>query len=443
MLSRRNCIATLALSGLSSVALRAQHDGDAFSRALKSIESRTPEDLAQDESFWSAVRTRFEVVADNSNLVTVVRGVAPTATRLRVAEEYERLNSFRLGGTPNAARKAASRQKAAAFIGAPDNTVALVRNTTEGVTTVLMNWPLQPGDEILTSSAEHGAFYDTLAARAARDGIVVRRFHYPAPAPTLDAVADAVEQALTPRTKLVMVGQVVLTGQITPVRAIAERVHARGAKLLVDGVLGVGHVPTDVRAMDCDFYAAGFHKFACGPRATAVFYVRPELVERLPPLFGAMDEEKTGQQKPLWNQPVINKYERTGAHPDAHYYALGDSLDFLSSIGVERIRARLFALTARWLRPAQGLAGFRSVVRPDPIHCAGLVAWEFEGRRHEDVRAVLTKHQLLVGGTESYSGFFHIPADRPRSLFIANTALFTSPSDVDRLLTALRAVATG
>jgi Aminotransferase class-V len=72
----------------------------------------------------------------------------------------------------------------------------------------------------------------------------------------------------------------------TPVRPIADLVHSKGAKLLVDGVLGLGHVPTDLKAMDCDFYAAGFHKFACGPRATAVFYVRPNLVGQLPPLFG-------------------------------------------------------------------------------------------------------------------------------------------------------------
>jgi selenocysteine lyase/cysteine desulfurase len=277
MVSRRECVVGLTLASLSSVALRAQSDNDALTRALTTLEGRTPDETAGDETFWGVVRSRFEVVPDNANFVTVVRGVAPQFARERVGEEYQRLNSFRLGGTPNAERKATSRRKAAAFIGAPDSAVALLRNTTEGVTTVLVNWPLQRGDEILTSSAEHGAFYDALAARAARDGITVRQFHYPAPALSLDAIANAVEQALTPRTKLVMIGQVVLTGQITPVRAIADRVHARGAKLLVDGVLGIGHVPTDVRAMDCDFYAAGFHKFACGPRATAVFYVRPEL----------------------------------------------------------------------------------------------------------------------------------------------------------------------
>jgi selenocysteine lyase/cysteine desulfurase len=91
-----------------------------------------------------------------------------------------------------------------------------VRNTTEGVTTVLLNWPLERGDEILTSSAEHGPFYDTLAQRAARDGVTIRRFHYPAPARSLNEIVDAIDRALSPRTRLVMIGQVVLTGQINP-----------------------------------------------------------------------------------------------------------------------------------------------------------------------------------------------------------------------------------
>jgi cysteine desulfurase/selenocysteine lyase len=97
-----------------------------------------------------------------------------------------------------------------------------------------------------------------------------------------------------------MIGQVVLTGQINPVRAIADRVHARGAKLLVDGVLGMGHVETDVVASDCDFYAAGFHKWGCGPRATAVFYVRPGLAERLPPLFGSGEMNERGEYVARW-----------------------------------------------------------------------------------------------------------------------------------------------
>jgi len=98
-----------------------------------------------------------------------------------------------------------------------------------------------------------------------------RQFHYPAPVTSMHSIVDAVARAMTPSTRLVMIGHIVLFGLINRVRDIADAVHARNAKLLVDGVLGIRHIPRDVSAMDCDFYAAGFHKFACGPGATAAF----------------------------------------------------------------------------------------------------------------------------------------------------------------------------
>jgi selenocysteine lyase/cysteine desulfurase len=393
----------------------------------------------EDEAFWARVRSEFELAPERTNLVTVVRGVTTRAVREAIGAETERLNAFRPREESIRELKNAARARAAAFVGAPSDGVALLRNTTEGVTTVLSNWPLERGDEILTSTAEHGPFYATLAYRAARDGVVVRRFHYPTPAPSAGAIVEAVEKELTARTRLVMIGQVVLTGQINPVRRIAESVHARGGKLLVDGVLGIGQVPTDVVAMDCDFYAAGLHNWGCGPRATAVFYVRPEIVERLPPLFGAYEEDDRGRFRPLWSSSTMAKYESLGAHPDAHFIALGDAIDFLSRVGVSRIQARLFHLTRRWVGRVESVPGFRAAVKVDPALCAGLVAWELEGVDEVRVRDALRERAVLVGRTEAYAGFFGIPDDRPRSLFLANAGAFTSPEDVDRLAEAIEA----
>jgi selenocysteine lyase/cysteine desulfurase len=430
MVTRRELMG-MAAASVAWPALRAE--------ASQGLPAPPPAGGPADETFWTSVRSRFELPADRANFVTVVRGVSTASTRQTIVSDAARENTFRPAANPM--WKQEVRQKAGRFIGAPADSVALVRNTTEGVTTVLLNWPLERGDEILTSSTEHGPFYDTLAQRAARDGVTIRRFHYPAPARSLNEIVDAIDRALSPRTRLVMIGQVVLTGQINPVRAIADRVHARGAKLLVDGVLGLGHIPVDVQAMDCDFYAAGFHKWGCGPRATAVFYVRPGLVERLPSLFGSATEDDQGRPILRWNSPQIIKYESFGAHPQPHFFALGDSIDFLSSLGAERIRSRLFFLTARWMERAQRVKGFRAAVTLDPAQCAGLVAWELDGRERARVRQLFTDRAvpLLVGGTESYAGFFDIPEDRPRSLFVANVGVFTSPQDVDSLAEAIEA----
>jgi selenocysteine lyase/cysteine desulfurase len=394
-----------------------------------------------DEGYWTRVRTRFEWEPSSSNLVTVVRGISTKQTREAANGHATELNSIEDTKVFKPNWRAGLRKKVADFIGAPVDNVALLRNTTEGVTTVLSNWPLRQGDEILTSSAEHGPFYDTLAQRAARDGVNIRRFHYPAPVTSAQSVVDTVARAMTPRTRLVLVGQIVLFGQINPMRAIADLVHARNAKLLADGVLAIGHIPTDVKAMDCDFYAAGFHKFACGPRATAAFYVRPGLIEQLPPLFGRYSEDERGVAHLKWNSGEITKYETFGAHPDGQFLALGDAVDFLSGIGVEHIQKRLFYLTSRWMMRAQRLPSFRAAVTLDPAHCAGLVGFELSGKNYAAVDDVFDKRQVLVGGTESYAGFFGIPENAPRGLFCPNVGLCTSPADVDRLADAIEAAA--
>jgi hypothetical protein len=113
--------------------------------------STLPESGRDDEAYWRGVRAAFEHTAGQTNLVTAVRGVTPRAVREAVATESERLNAFRPRPTPDPEWRARVRGTVASFIGAAGTEVALLRNTTEGVTTVLLNWPMRRGDEVLTS----------------------------------------------------------------------------------------------------------------------------------------------------------------------------------------------------------------------------------------------------------------------------------------------------
>jgi selenocysteine lyase/cysteine desulfurase len=180
-------------------------------------------------------------------------------------------------------------------------------------------------------------------------------------------------------------------------------------------------------------------KFASGPRATAVFYVRPGLVGQLPPLFGNLDEDDRGFAKPKWNSTSMDKYEVFGAHPEGQFYALPNSIDFLTGIGLDRIKARYFYLTSRWVTRVQRLPRFRPAVTLEPAHCAGLVAWELRGTDPNVVRKIFRERRVRNGRTESYAGFFDIPETAPRFLFIANAAPFTSIAEVDRLADAIEA----
>jgi selenocysteine lyase/cysteine desulfurase len=163
------------------------------------------------------------------------------------------------------------------------------------------------------------------------------------------------------------------------------------------------------------------------------------LVGQLPSLFGNFDEDDRGFGKPKWNSDSMDKYEVFGAHPEGQFYALPNAIDFLTAIGVDRIQARYFYLTSRWMMRAQRLPKFRAAVTLNPTHCAGLVAWELAGTDPNVVRKFFRQNRVRNGRTESYAGFFDIPERAPRFLFIANAAPFTSVVDVDRLADTIEA----
>jgi selenocysteine lyase/cysteine desulfurase len=164
---------------------------------------------------------------------------------------------------------------------------------------------------------------------------------------------------------------------------------------------------------------------------------RASLVEQLPPLFGCLEEDERGFPQPRWQSDLMDRYQVFGAHPEGQFYALGNAIDFTSEIGVERIQARYFYLTSRWLTRAQRLPKFRPAVTLDPAQCAGLVAWGLNGMAPDTVPKVFGKNCVRVGRTETYAGFFRIPEDAPRFLYIANVGRFSSTADVDRLADTL------
>jgi selenocysteine lyase/cysteine desulfurase len=397
---------------------------------------RPPRETAEDEALWAQVRAQFELDPDWIVLVTVVRGVTPRAVRERTAAETARANAFRPRAAADPDWRARVRGKAAALIGARVDEVALTRNTTEGITTVIQGWPLTPGDEILTSSQEHAPYYGALALRAARDRVRIRQFHLPTPAPSPDEIVAGVERAMGPRTRLVMLCRVALSGQILPIREIAARVHARGAKLLVDGALAIGHVVNDVQAMGCDFFAGNFHKWGCGPRGTGLLYVKPELVERLPPLYGSITVER-GRPVPQTRGRSMEKFEAFGGHPEAHFYGLEGALDFLAALGMERVQARLFALTRHWVEQARAIPGIRFAAQLDPALCAALMSWEIAGIDSRVLTARLRDLRIALGGTDPFGGFFGIPESAPRELILTNPGVFTTRDELDRFVAIL------
>ncbi len=183
----------------------------------------------------------------------------------------------------SAERYAAARLEVARFINADPRGLIWVRGTTEGINLFASAWGganLRPGDEIVVSVAEHYSNWLPWRAVADRTGARVKVFGVHDDG-RLDLTE--LEQALTPRTRLVAVSHVSnVLGFVNPIAEVVRRARAVGARVLVDGAQSVPHVTVDVNTLGCDFFVFSSHKML-GPMATGVAWARPELLEAMPP----------------------------------------------------------------------------------------------------------------------------------------------------------------
>ncbi|HUR34921.1 MAG TPA: aminotransferase class V-fold PLP-dependent enzyme [Vicinamibacterales bacterium] len=170
-----------------------------------------------------------------------------------------------------------------AFVGARGDDLVFVDNTTTGANAVLRGYPFEAGDEILVSDLGYGGV--TLAAHfAARErGATVRTVAIPPPWRS-EAVADAFEQAVGPRTRLAVVDHIAAEAAIVfPLADIAARLRRRGVAVLADGAHAPGSIPLDVPAQGVDWYTANLHKWAFVPRSSGFLWAAPERQATLHP----------------------------------------------------------------------------------------------------------------------------------------------------------------
>ncbi|MGE5469680.1 MAG: SufS family cysteine desulfurase [Bacteroidota bacterium] len=213
--------------------------------------------------------------------------------------------------------------------------IVFTRGTTEAINLVATCYgqSLQPGDEILLSEMEHHSNIVPWQLLCQRTGATLRV------APIDDAGQLVVPQfadLLGPRTRLVALAQMSnALGSINPVRQLVDMAHRAGAVVLVDGAQAVAHMPVDVAALDCDFYAFSGHKLY-GPTGIGVLYARADLLEAMPPYQGGGDMiRQVSFAGSSWND-LPYKFE-AGTPNIAGAIGLGVAIDYVQEIGLPAI----------------------------------------------------------------------------------------------------------
>jgi isopenicillin-N epimerase len=178
-----------------------------------------------------------------------------------------------------------ARAALAAFVGVAPKDLAWVPNATAGVNAVLRSLTLARGDELLTTDHEYNACANALRYVADRSGAKVTVAHLPRPLEGPQSVVDAIEAALTPQTRLLLIDHVTSqTGIVMPIAALAERMRERGVRVLVDGAHAPGMLDLDITALEVDYYTGNCHKWLCAPKGAGFLWVRPPLQREVRPV---------------------------------------------------------------------------------------------------------------------------------------------------------------
>ncbi len=342
MSSRRKFLAGAGISGLIGATFRA----DALARAAgadKNARECKACELATNEDYWSEIARAFD--NDRSVINFNNGGVCPTPTHvleqmirdLRFSNESPAKHMWQVLEP----RIESARRDLAREFGCEAEEIAITRNASESMETLIFGIDLKPGDEVIITDQNYGRMITSWEQRARREGIVVRKISFPIPLSSDSVFVDRIRQAITPKTKVIEFPQITnLSGQILPVRDLVRLGREKGIEVFVDGAHAFAHFPFKRDDLECDYYGCSLHKWLLAPVGTGFLYVRKAKQKSIWPLMAAAASQDND----------IRKYEEIGTHPAANHNAIVAALAFHRSIGADRKIARLRYLRDRWAK---------------------------------------------------------------------------------------------
>jgi len=389
MLTRRRFLETMLAAGAGIPALK--DDGlDRLLGLAHRADGRLPADVARDEDFWLGIQQAFTLDRTLINLNN--GGVSPSPRVVQEAMrrylEYSNTAPVYTMWQVLEPEIESVRRRLAASFGCDPEEMAITRNASEALEIVQLGLPLERGDEVLTTTQDYPRMLTTWHQRERREGILVKEISFPVPPPSQDDLADRIERAITPKTKVIHFCHITnLTGQIFPVKRICQLGRARGIEVIVDGAHAYAHFPFTRDELDCDYYGTSLHKWLLAPHGTGFLYVRKAKIERLWPMMAAPPEMNAN----------VRKFEEIGTHPAANHNAIAEALTFHEGIGAERKAARLRYLFQRWAKRLEKLPKVKILTPYDPTQSCGLASVAIDGMDvNKLVASLWDRYRIIV-----------------------------------------------
>ena len=398
---------------------------------------------------WSALRADFPILDQTVHGHPLVyfdnaaTSQKPRAVIDALVRYYERDNANVHRGIHELSNRStnafeAARERTRKFLNARSTEeIIFTRGTTEGINLIANAWGgkfIKAGDVILLTEMEHHSNIVPWQMLAERTGAKLRYIPITGDEGLLDL--DKLDSLLTPEVKLfAMVHISNALGTLNPVADLCARARKLGITTLVDGAQSAGHLPVDVQAIGCDFYAFSGHKI-CGPTGIGALYGRKEVLENTPPWHGGGEMIATVDYfKSTWNT-LPHKFE-AGTPDISGPIGLHAALDYLDAVGRENIFRHDLELATYAYQRLSELKGVR-LFGPRGER-GGLVSFLLDDVHAHDVVTIADRYGVALRGghhcTQPLMKKLGVPSTARASFYFYNTK-----AEVDRFIEVVREI---
>jgi len=344
MTNRRKFITqAAALAGaFSASSLFNQLHAEEWQHASKKIDHLSPEQAAMDEDYWSTIQNAFSVSPNIINLNNGGVSPSPLVVQQAVARFNDLSNegpSYFMWRILDQGREPL-REKLAQLAGVDSEEIAINRNATESLNTVIFGLTFEKGDEVIGTKQDYPNMIQAYKTRALRDGIVYKQISFDFPIENDEQIVKVYADAITPKTKIIHVTHMVnWVGQVMPVRKICDMAHAKGIEVVCDGAHSFGLMDFKIPDLGCDYFGTSLHKFLSAPIGSGMMWIKKEHITKIWPLVCGDPHSAD-----------IRKFETLGTRSFPIEQGIGEAINFHEGIGSKRKEERIRYLKNYWAK---------------------------------------------------------------------------------------------
>ncbi len=363
-----------------------------LSTANDAVEGYTPLEVAGDEDYWTVIQQAYTV---DRNIINLNNGGVSPSPRI-VQEAVERYNKMANEGPSYFMWRILDqgreplRQKLAALAGCSAEEIAINRNSSEALITIIYGLDLEPGDEVLGTKQDYPNMINAWKQKALRNGIKYTQISFNFPIENDEEIVAAYEKAITPKTKVIHVTHMVnWLGQIMPVKKIARMAHAKGIEVICDGAHSFGLMDFKIPDLECDYFGTSLHKFLSAPIGSGMLYIKKDKIGKIWPLV--CNDNPRGTD--------IRKFETLGTRSFPIEQGIGEALNFHNAIGPKRKEERIRYLKNYWANKVKDIPGVSLSTSLKPEYSCAICGVSIQGMTPQELdKQLFDKYKVHVVG---------------------------------------------